>query len=398
MQLVEARLTWGADLLGVAHLRARREMRTTDFGLPFPEDAAFSLVDLPRTFTDGECTLSLELVEREKPIPAAQSDWRVAKGLLLGFVVHATFLAMAYLGRGSDAELEKAQLETLKAMLDNEAPRRLAVNAEMPTFPDMDEPAGTTGGEEGAMGSPASQKNSGVAARSRGKHPQETDPRPQPAVESFGMIALLSENSAGRNAGNDPWGTFEGPSAMGSIFGMKIDDAIGVGGMGLSNFGEGGGGKGKGVDLEGGMGTCGDGDCAYGLGSIGHIGRASGRLARGHQTRAPVLRCGNEDCSVAVNGRLPPESIQRVVRQNFGRLRGCYESGLHRNPSLEGRIAVKFVIDRSGAVNFASVSERDLQDAEVARCVAMRFQDMTFPQPEGGIVTVTYPIAFSTSP
>jgi len=43
-----------------------------------------------------------------------------------------------------------------------------------------------------------------------------------------------------------------------------------------------------------------------------------------------------------VNGRLPPEVIQRIVRQNFGRFRNCYESSLRTNPSLTGRVAVKF--------------------------------------------------------
>mgnify|MGYP006314362019 FL=1 len=54
-----------------------------------------------------------------------------------------------------------------------------------------------------------------------------------------------------------------------------------------------------------------------------------------------------------MNGRLPPEVIQRIVRQNFGRFRLCYENGLRNNPTLSGRVSVKFVIDRSGAVSTA---------------------------------------------
>src|ERR1700760_4083123 len=96
---VEARLTWGPDLLGVAHLRARKSMRLSDFGLPFPEDGTFSPSELPRAFADGALTLHLALVERERPLGAARSDGRVAKGVALGAVLHATLLAMAYLGR-----------------------------------------------------------------------------------------------------------------------------------------------------------------------------------------------------------------------------------------------------------------------------------------------------------
>jgi hypothetical protein len=115
-----------------------------------------------------------------------------------------------------------------------------------------------------------------------------------------------------------------------------------------------------------------------------------------------LLRCGIEEttgketCATQVNGRLPPEIIQRVVRQNFGRMRLCYEAGLGRNPSLEGRISVKFVIDRSGAVAMVSAAERSLGDSAVATCVENAFKSMSFPEPEGGIVTVVYPLVLST--
>src|SRR5262249_37300578 len=36
-----------------------------------------------------------------------------------------------------------------------------------------------------------------------------------------------------------------------------------------------------------------------------------------------------------VTGNLPPEVVQRIVRQNFGRFRLCYENGLRNNPTLQ---------------------------------------------------------------
>ena len=97
----------------------------------------------------------------------------------------------------------------------------------------------------------------------------------------------------------------------------------------------------------------------------------------------------------SVSGRLPPEVIQRIVRQNFGRFRACYEDGLRTNPSLQGRVTVRFVIGRDGAVSNASDGGSDLPDAGVVACVVRAFRGLSFPQPEGGIVTVTYPITFS---
>jgi outer membrane biosynthesis protein TonB len=69
----------------------------------------------------------------------------------------------------------------------------------------------------------------------------------------------------------------------------------------------------------------------------------------------------------------------------------CYERGLTRNPNLEGRVTARFVIGRDGAVSNVSASG-DLPDAEVSSCVASAFYGISFPSPESGIVTVSYPI------
>jgi len=95
-----------------------------------------------------------------------------------------------------------------------------------------------------------------------------------------------------------------------------------------------------------------------------------------------------------VNGRLPPEVIQRIVRQNFGRFRLCYENGLRTNPNLQGRVAVKFVIDRAGSVSTASDGGSDIRIRRSSPASFVGSKPLV-PQPEGGIVTVVYPIIFN---
>ena len=92
-----------------------------------------------------------------------------------------------------------------------------------------------------------------------------------------------------------------------------------------------------------------------------------------------------------MSGRLPSDVIQRIVRQNFGRFRACYEIGLRTNPNLEGRVTARFVIGRDGAVSNVSAGG-DLPDSTVKSCVASAFYGLSFPSPENGIVTVSYPI------
>ncbi|WP_438031906.1 AgmX/PglI C-terminal domain-containing protein [Sorangium sp. So ce204] len=171
-----------------------------------------------------------------------------------------------------------------------------------------------------------------------------------------------------------------------------------AGGLGLSGVGEGGGGRGEGIGL-GDIGTLGHGsgaaapapsaEAATGTGQ--GFGSGHGRLAGSHRARAPQVRAG----ATLVSGRLPPEVIQRIVRQSFGRFRLCYEQGLQRDAGLQGRVVVRFTIDPRGALVNARDGGSDLPDAATVSCVVRAFRDLTFPAPEGGSADVVYPILFA---
>ncbi|TKD10103.1 AgmX/PglI C-terminal domain-containing protein [Polyangium fumosum] len=157
-----------------------------------------------------------------------------------------------------------------------------------------------------------------------------------------------------------------------------IGDSFGTGGLGLSGVGEGGGGTGQGFGA--------------GHGRLGSFRDGIGIGSRAGQLRAaPTLRMG----ATTVSGRLPPAVIQRIVRQNFGRFRFCYEQGLKSSPNLTGRVVARFVIGRNGSVVNVGNGGSDLPNAEVVSCVLSGFRGLSFPEPEGGVVTVTYPIMFS---
>jgi hypothetical protein len=82
--------------------------------------------------------------------------------------------------------------------------------------------------------------------------------------------------------------------------------------------------------------------------------------------------------------------------QNQSHFTACYQNGLRNNPNLQGRVVVKFVIDPSGAVKTASDGGGDLPDPQVVQCIVRAVKDnLSFPQPEGGVVTVVYPLTLS---
>ena len=93
------------------------------------------------------------------------------------------------------------------------------------------------------------------------------------------------------------------------------------------------------------------------------MGEGHGRLGGSHKT-PPKVRMG----ATSVSGRLPPEVIQRIVRQNFGRFRLCYENGLKTSPTLAGMVTVAFVIGRDGKVSSVADNKSDLPDAATVDC------------------------------
>lgn len=111
----------------------------------------------------------------------------------------------------------------------------------------------------------------------------------------------------------------------------------------------------------------------------------------------PSLRPKVTQGTMTTSGRLPKEVIGRIVRQNHGHLRLCYEAGLRNNPNLQGRVSMRFVIGRDGSLSSVGNGGSDLPDAGVIRCAIRSLYGLSFPQPDSGIVTVTLPFYFQPS-
>jgi hypothetical protein len=94
-------------------------------------------------------------------------------------------------------------------------------------------------------------------------------------------------------------------------------------------------------------------------------------------------------------GRLAPEQIQRTVKQRMPAFKTCYEAGLKKNAALKGRLVLKFEIDTEGAAKRATATESSLGDDDVVSCILDELRKTPFPKPEGGSVTVAYPMEFA---
>jgi hypothetical protein len=88
--------------------------------------------------------------------------------------------------------------------------------------------------------------------------------------------------------------------------------------------------------------------------------------------------------------------MQPVVREGFGKFRRCYAEGLRLDPKLEGRVTVRFVIGRDGRVSNVSAFGKEAP-ATVSNCIAREFYGLSFPKPEGGVVTPSCTLVLSTA-
>lgn len=372
-------------------------------------DPAELSLDTTITKKIGDLTYRVTLTLKEQKYLYGESDSRQLLGWFSNVASTITHLAVMGLfafytppmGIDADENEKRDQLFLMQQYLNASAEREFETKSTENVAEDKaDNKEGGTGtratGEEGSMGNPNSRdsnKRYGVAGPKDNQDPHIARSTLLREAAEFGMIGLLNVGAGGDpNSPTAIWGRDESLgtdpiSARGNMWGDGIGDSFGGGGLGLSGIGEGGGGRGEGIGL-GSIGTIGHG-AGTGIGQ--GFGSGHGRLSGTHRPVAPKIRLG----TTTINGRLPPEIIQRIVRQNFGRFRACYEGALRNNPNLQGRVSVRFIIGRDGSVANVGNGGSDLPDPSVVSCVIRSFYGLSFPEPKDGIVSVTYPIVFS---
>ncbi len=291
----------------------------------------------------------------------------------------------------SEDELSHDRIDGLKVILAASAEREL----DAPKDTAKDSANGTRDASRSEPATSASDRRGSATGPGKSGHrggpggPDRDNPNREVSrsealatARDFGMIALLHGLDP-RPAGPSAWadvGTMPGSPREGVAWDGSLESG-GSGDLGLTGIGD-SGGPGTGIEL-GRIGTS--------PGGLDRFGTRPGR-DRGHRAQGPVVHATPPTTS----GRIPQEIIQRVVRSSFGRFRACYESGLRTNPSLAGRVSVRFVIGRDGGVMSAANGGSDLPDPAVVACVVGSFLGLSFPQTdEGGTATVVYPIAFA---
>ncbi len=275
-------------------------------------------------------------------------------GFALSALAHVSCLAalalfLPSLGATDDEEISRDQFLTMQHLLTASAEREEeAKEAEVQAPADSAEDHGASGGgraigKAGAMGTPMAPHAAGHWSAA-GDNPRELQALSREAkvalVKDFGMLGLLATMNADPNAPTVPWGDIlrgaDHESHMGALFGATAADAWGIGGLTLGGNDEGGDGNNLGIGINE-VGTLAQSlDKRIGEHDPGGFGHGCGGkpcLVGGTHKVGAGLRMPKE---ITTNGRLPRDVIQRIIRQNAGRYRACYEGGSGRTRRSKG--------------------------------------------------------------
>lgn len=324
---------------------------------------------------------------------------------LLSFAIHGLFLLMMYFmpPSGSGLSLDLLNEDSRLAKYLMEPPETL--EEEQPDWLQSSETPDDEGGkgkrhkdEEGQMGKEDSKKTKnkyGIEGPPDNQDPHMARENAKEQAKTAGILGVLAQSTGSWNSPTSPYGQdtalgYDPMSALGALMGDQIGENFGFGGLGLRGTGRGGGGTGEGTIGLGNIGTIGHGG---GGGSGSGYGRGAGGF-RGRNAKVPQIRSGNAD----VRGSLSKEVIRRVIQRHLNEVRFCYEQELNARPDLSGRVAVKFIISPSGAVQAANVESSTLGSPKAENCIASAVRRWTFPAPDGGgIVIVSYPFVLESA-
>lgn len=197
------------------------------------------------------------------------------------------------------------------------------------------------------------------------------------AVSSKGMLKVLGALGPGTGSG-----------AVADVFGAgggmtDVATALsGAGGVAVATDPAAGGGR-KG----GGQG---------GAASIGDLA-TSGGGAVGYGAKSEVRVSGSvaaEEAEVD-SADIDQAKLAAFVRARMGLIKACYENALKRNPSLKGKISIRFTILETGGLADIQSALNSLGSPEVASCIMNTMRTWRTQFRPSGPVTVEYPFVFA---
>lgn len=323
----------------------------------------------------GEVTLLFQFVSpRPEPARVALPDelrgsvWSSIDHLFFGILAASLFLHFAGAAcivlspKPADADL------ALDELPDRFARVLLPPKAPEPELPKV--PEATAQAEE--------KKDTKKDVKKKDELPAEASARKavlQQKVASKGLLKILG-SAGGAGALSDVLGSGTGSgdvaAALAGARGVSIATAESVGGPR-------GGGAGR---------TAGIGDVGTsGGGKVALAGKGDAKVSGQVSAASPEVDSADVDRA----------ALSRYIRDRLGAIRGCYERELKRNPSLKGKVVVRFNITPAGRAGDIKIEENTLGSPEVGSCIQSLMRTWIFPFKPPDEVPVQYPFLFTSA-
>ena len=184
-----------------------------------------------------------------------------------------------------------------------------------------------------------------------------------------------------------------GSSGGGGAFEDVLGNSSGVGDVASALSGASGVGVATADSLAAGGPKGGTAGSAAGIGDLGTSGGGNVGLSEKKQTevrggvsmQAPEVESSDVD----------REKLAAYVRSRKGAIQQCYEKELKRNPSLKGKVVVRFSITPAGRTSDIDIEENTLGNEAVASCIKTTIRGWVFPFKPPSEVPVAYPFVFA---
>ncbi|RKG96517.1 hypothetical protein D7Y13_41115 [Corallococcus praedator] len=363
------------DALRTQGLATRREDDT--FDLPLQESAR-GKVELP------DATLFFHFVpappEGSKPALPPElksSSWRTLDQLF--FLILAAMLVLYVLSVALivtrptpvEAEVELEQLEDrfVRAFIPPQAPVK-------------EEPKDTgTSPDKKPDDTKAPPKKTATAATTPTPAASTAEQRQQLVnrVAGTGLLKILGSKGEGGALENVLGESMGGTSVADALAGAQTGGgalAVGSGGgNGIANPQGDTGGKAAGIGAQ--------------------VTQGAGKVDTG--TRQTVKAPQVADAAAEVDSsEVSPKDMARFIQRMKASIQRCYEKELKRDPTLKGRVMVRFNLKPNGRADNIEVDESTLRSEGVSSCIVTTIRSWTFPFKPSDDVPVSYPFIFSS--
>ncbi|MFT3710107.1 MAG: AgmX/PglI C-terminal domain-containing protein [Archangium sp.] len=132
---------------------------------------------------------------------------------------------------------------------------------------------------------------------------------------------------------------------------------------------------------------------AAGIGDLGTSG--GGNVALAEKGNATVRGGVSMQAPEVESSDVDREKLAAYVRSRKGAIQQCYEKELKRNPSLKGKVVVRFNITPAGRTSDIDIEENTLGNEAVASCIKTTIRGWVFPFKPDSEVPVAYPFVFA---